>query len=931
MFFLNLREVKLSEDQNDCIRAVLAMNHAVGVAGGRIDDGFTINFVSEFFLNLVGHTEESLQKATGGSFLNLLVPEDRDVVRREGFEQVGGARRYRLLHKNGRSVSVVEFRMLTKTVDDAPGWVISVRGSDDEAREDEPLAFTMDFDGKKAPVVIWGEQFFDFFGEKAEAARENPSIWLDWVHEYDRPQIAKYWEQLLVGKVEQPLSCEEFRVKDASGQYVMLSTRVSIVRNSDGSVRRVVAMARAVDSTSRLSLEENSGRKEKACEAFYRAVSEANHCEFYIDIDTGSYYSFKDRGGINELVQQNSLWPDMIAACCRDFVMQDSLSDVSHYYDVDFIRSEYAAGRSEHAFVSHIMLRGVERWFRHTIIACRPESGDRVDHIVVYLKDETEAERSARSNANLHYQMEEVLAGAGIGAWIIELETGAEPRMYADQMMHRLIEAGDGVTPEACYEAWFTKVFPEDMPIVKGGIDSVLAKGSMEVTYRWKSEKGLIWVRCGGILDKTYTKGIRYKGYHRDVTEIVQREERSRTALKEAYAAARALGAAKAEFLANMSHDIRTPLNGILGMTTIAQNACDDPVRLKAALAKIAEAGQSLTTLLNGILSLSKIESRDDEKDVEFNLKDFLDNTTGLYTVQADTRRQTIRLDASGVVHDRVVAPAGKLRCILSNLIDNAVKYTPMGGTVSITALEHESNSPLTAMYEFVIDDTGIGIEESCQSHLFEPFWRLTGDGKTIQGTGLGLAIVNNLVQQMGGMIALESQSGEGTRCTVTLELKVGDVPDLPAPASKLAEEKDLQAEPDAAEDDAAPVVMVVDDNPLNLEIATEFVRMSGAEPVAAVSGEEAVQQFTASPVGRFSLIFMDIQLPGLSGYEATQAIRASGRADADVPIVALSANTFADDKMRARTAGMNDYLVKPIIQPRLAQMIHLYARKSRG
>lgn len=929
MFFLNLRDVKLSDDQQECVRAVLSLNQAVGVAGGRFDEGFTIHFVSEFFLALVGHTDETLREATGGSYLNLVDPRDRTQLASEAFRNNGGARHYRLRHRNGSVVPVTEYRLAAKSEDGTPCWVISVRANSHEVDLADPIAYTVDFEGREEPVVRWSSGMYRFFGEKAQVLKDDPSAWLEWVHEADRPRLEALWKSLLKGEYLRPQYSDEFRIKNRRGEYCTVASRVSGLRNDDGAARRIIGVANPVDTYESLRRDVEAAEHERDLYAsFHDAITETNLCEFYVNLETGGYHCFKAEGAFKELVASHPQWDELLEAYFKNCVQPESELEARRGYDAEVIRREFAAGRREHDFVSHVLVEGEERWLENVVIACAGDEASRPGHLVVYWRDETAAVLERRASPEMHHELEDLMSGIDVGIYTVEKRPGEPALMMADRTMKRLLELTDDVSPAACHEAWLAKVHPEDLALLAEADQVLAATGRMEVTYRWQSAKGWIWVRCGGVMDKAFTEGVRFKGYHRNVSDIVAREERGRAALKDALSAAKAASAAKAEFLANMSHDIRTPLNGIIGMTSIAQASADDPEKLKSALSKIEEAGRHLTTLLNGILSLSKIDAGDEAGEaVQINLKELLENTTGLFTVQASTRRQTLRLQLEDLRHSVVVASPGKLHCVLGNLVENAVKFTPPGGSVTVSVAEREAAAPQTALFEFVVTDNGIGMSEDFQKKLFEPFMRSPeAVQKHIEGSGLGLAIADSVVQQLGGSLKITSRLGEGTRCVFTCELKTADLPVLEAPQAPAAA-KTPEAEEAALE--GAPVVMVVDDNELNLEIATEFVRMAGAEPVAVTRGEDAVHRFISSPMGRFSLILMDIQMPGLSGCQAAQAIRASGRRDAGVPIVALSANAFADDVAAAKAAGMNDFLTKPVILPRLAEILEKYLKRS--
>ncbi len=931
MFFMNLRDVKLSDDQQECVRAVLSLNQAVGVAGGRFDEGFTIHFVSEFFLALVGHTDETLREATGGSYLNLVDPRDRASLAIDAFRNNGGARHYRLRHRNGSIVPVTEYRLAAKSEDGTPCWVISVRANSHEVNLADPIAYTMDFEGREEPVVRWSSGMYRFFGEKAQALQDAPAAWLEWVHEGDRLRLQALWKSLVKGEYLRPQYSEEFRIKNRRGEYCTVASRVSVLRNDDGSARRIIGVANPVDTYESLRRDVETAEHERDLYAsFHDAITETNLCEFYVNLETGGYHCFKAEAPFTDVIAAHPQWSDLLHAYFKNCVQPESEAEARSGYDVETIRREFAAGRREHSFESHVLVEGRERWIENVVIACADEAGSRADHLVVYWRDETAAVLERRARPRMHHELEDLMSSINVGIYTVEKRLGEPALMMADRTMKRLLELTDDVTPAQCHEAWLAKVHPDDRALLAEADQTLSATGRMEVTYRWQSVKGWIWVRCGGVLDKAFADGVRFKGYHRDVSDIVAREERGRAALKAALSAANAASAAKAEFLANMSHDIRTPLNGVIGMTSIALASMDDPEKLKSALSKIEEAGRHLSTLLNGILSLSKINAGDEASlDAEVNLKKLLENTAELFTVQASTRCQTLRLQLEGIKHSVVVASPGRLHCVISSLIENAVKFTPVGGSVTVSVAEREASSPQTAFFEVVVEDSGIGMSEDFQKKLFEPFMRSPeAVQKRIEGSGLGLAIADSVARQLGGSLKITSRLGEGTRCVFTCELKIADLPELEAPQAAKTKATEAAAEA-AAKESGAPVVMVVDDNELNLEIATEFVRMTGAEPVAVTRGEDAVHRFISSPMGRFSLILMDIQMPGLSGCQAAQAIRASGRRDANVPIIALSANAFADDIAAAKAAGMNEFLTKPVILPKLVEILEKYVKLS--
>ena len=399
-------------------------------------------------------------------------------------------------------------------------------------------------------------------------------------------------------------------------------------------------------------------------------------------------------------------------------------------------------------------------------------------------------------------------------------------------------------------------------------------------------------------------------------------EKAAKQALEEAYEGARKANHAKSEFLSRMSHDIRTPMNAILGMTSIAEKQLNDPDRLADCLEKIRISGSHLLGLINEVLDMSKIESGSVSlSENTFLISDTLNTVMQIIRSDAESKGQQIAL-RSDLRNDAVHGDFMRVQQILLNLLSNAVKYTGTGGHISLTAEERPSGRSGVGCFEFTVEDDGIGMPPEFLDRLFTPFERAK-DARVseVQGTGLGLAITHNLVQMMNGSIRVKSRLDKGTRFVATVFLKL---------AGEEAREAGACGGPSARQGDVFPSgtrLLLVEDNDLNREIARELLGMAGLETVCAENGRQAVDLFASQPPGTYALILMDIQMPVMDGYEATRAIRklgGEGRPDAaEIPIIALTANAFADDVYRARQAGMNEHVTKPLEIDRLLETLH--------
>ena len=391
--------------------------------------------------------------------------------------------------------------------------------------------------------------------------------------------------------------------------------------------------------------------------------------------------------------------------------------------------------------------------------------------------------------------------------------------------------------------------------------------------------------------------------------------KREMEALERAELASRA----KTDFLFNMSHDIRTPMNAIIGFTKMARDNIKDEEKVLDSLGKVERASNMLLSLINDILDMSRIESgKVVLHEDQVNINQAFDGLKDVMKEPADSKNLHLFFEEENIRNPHLMMDHARVERILVNLISNAIKYTPEGGEVRFRLSQLSDVVNGMASYQFMVSDNGIGMSEEFQKHMWEEFAREeTSTVSGIQGTGLGLALAQKLTVLMGGEISCRSRQGEGSTFYVTIPFKVCD-------AAEVEAETILEAETDV--DFSGRKVLLVEDNELNREIATAILENFGFEVETACDGKEAVEKVTVCAPDHYDFILMDIQMPVMGGYEATEAIR-KWMPSLRTPIIALSANAFEEDKQKSREAGMDDHIAKPIDIEELTSTLRKHLR----
>ena len=644
-----------------------------------------------------------------------------------------------------------------------------------------------------------------------------------------------------------------------------------------------------------------------------------------------------------------------------------------------------------------------------------------------------------------------IMADAGFGMWHMTLEEGKASKLRANAKMKELLGiAGQDLTEEEIYDAWYSHVPETERPEVMKRIEEMLSGKLSECINLWIHPDGHeMYARFGGTVTADENGRQLLRGYYSDVTESVREDRAQRDALADALVAAEHANKAKTTFLNNMSHDIRTPMNAIVGFTALASSHIDNKEQVRDYLDKISVSSQHLLSLINDVLDMSRIESGKMTLDEsEIHLPDLIHDLRTIIHANITSKQLELFIDTQDVVNEDIITDRLRLNQVFLNILSNAIKFTPNGGSISFYVIEKPSPIPEHAVFEFRIRDTGIGMSREFQKTIFEAFTReKTSTVSGIQGTGLGMAITKSIVDMMGGTISVNSEEGKGTEFIVTIPCRLNEnsvrndmIPELQglrvlvadddtdtclsvcsmlrtigmrpdwtssgkeavirvkeamrqteafsayiidwqmpdmngvevvrrirsligdhAPVIILTAYDWTDIEPEAKEagvtafcskpiflselkralsepflagsadqkpeeetvDFTGKKVLLAEDNEMNQMIAQAILTESGLEVEIANNGEEAVRMMQEKPAGTYNIILMDIQMPLMDGYEAARMIRAmEDQAKANIPIVAVTANAFEEDRKLALEAGMNGHLAKPYDIPKMMETL---------
>ena len=496
----------------------------------------------------------------------------------------------------------------------------------------------------------------------------------------------------------------------------------------------------------------------------------------------------------------------------------------------------------------------------------------------------------------------DALSKANIGLWAIEVVEGEEPRMFADATMCRLLGIPEGLPPERIYHAWYDNIDPDHYDAVTEAVNKMATGSHAEVQYPWHHPtEGEMFVRCGGLRNAAYTRGLRFEGCHQDVTELIHIQKQ----MEEIREAERA----KSEFFAKVSHDIRTPLNAIIGYSQMLSAGVESAIERKEYLDSISFSAETLLDLINDVLDLSKLEAGKTVFAPEpCDFGELVCKVLRSIAPHATSRSVKLKAETAGL--PSVTIDVRHVRQILFNLVGNAVKFTEHG-RVEVSA-RFDRTDEKTGRLTFSVRDTGIGMSPEDLEVIFKPFVQAHNNNRQQQGTGLGLSICKQLVEKMGGTIAVESELGRGSVFTV-------GIPGLPYQKAVRASAAAVTVDPTVVGSGVSALrLLLVDDIKMNLSVLGSMLRRLGVvQVVTAGDGEEAMEILRRDPTA-FDAVLTDMWMPRLDGSGLLSAIR-SFSPTAKLPVYAVTADVECAGGDGARFSGV---LLKPLTLEGLREFV---------
>ena len=912
---------KLGENALQAMQNTIYQNGGVGTVTGYYDDDLTILSVSDLLLHNLNHSYASLMERTKGSLKNLFYGENVSFLEPERFRQIRGAGEGQILTADGAPVYVRCYKEEAVDADGRPLWVLSVQVNwayEDLALVNEsihsaPWTFECDETGRIVRAS-WSHAFRQLLGYHDILDFPNQlDSWSELLHPEDKDRVMTLLLETVADRTNTTKFSVEYRLKLRNGPYQWFRASAEVIRRLDGTASRIAGIIRNIEE------EKRSRMQAQRAEAFHRAFTSANLCEYYVNLEQNTFDTFKVEASLLTAFEQSQTWDELVKFFVDNYVVEQDKQKVTDFYDRAYITEKLKGLETELRQDCCIILNGEKRWVSNVVM--RGEIGDS-DYAMIFLRDVTEskAETARRMQMASDNASMELL----IQSMVRLLDRFVVCDLENDRYRFYNLRGEAAYEPTGTYHDFVEQVVAKYKTLESlDALDAIISPES--IRRNLQGENDIYKFEYCSLDENTYkiasfiplewdgTKLVKVLLASMDASQEKKAEIESHKALKAAFRAAENASRAKTEFLSNMSHDIRTPMNAIVGLTAIAGANIENQDKVVECLGKITKSSRHLLGLINEVLDMARIESG---------------------------RMSLAEEDFS-----------------LPELVDNLIESAPNKGTkITVTVYlklqedEKEQEKELLDLPVLVVDD-----DQTCCESTVETLreigiageWVLTGKGAVERcaarhktGRDYFAVILDWKMPEMDGIATarkIRECVGEDVTIIILTSFEFSEIEEearaagvdafmaKPLFRSRLTatlrqftsgkKEQDARnyLEDFAKTDYTGKRLLLVEDNDLNREIATEILGMTGVTVETAENGKIAVEKVAAAPEHWYNLVLMDIQMPVMNGYEATAAIRSLPGSRGKVPIIAMTANAFAEDVQLAKNTGMNEHIAKPL------------------
>ena len=950
----------ISNKKNESLILELSDGADVGTIGGYCEDGFPIYYANNKIAHMLGYDDvDDFIAGIHGMVANTIHPDDMERVVKElnngeFYEGMTYKVTYRMPRKDGTSIWTVDKGKVIRA-EDGRLAIISICNDmtafiDHHAElerlnkfskstlENMPGGYHRCAAEEGYPFLYISDRFCEMFGwTREEIQTEFDNKFINMLYPEDKATTEKY-VSLLNQRSNENVVDAIYRMKGKNG-YIWVSDATSLVSVGD----EIFYQGTLTDITGFVVERKKQDELLREQLNVFDSLARGFQNVFWINLTDGTAKILKLDGYITSGLDKNKHkffdYPTTLKQYINERVHPEDKQTLYEKLSIENLRKIFEK-RNEYIGNYRALVNGEVHHYQYNLtrtegvgfITCGFQNIDAiVEEHELQVKREKALEAARLKGEREHAEVVNSLSTIYSTIFSANIDTGQYNILTSEPLMDDIAERSGNVNDvkDKIIESFMA---PEFRNLMYEFLDlNTLAERLQSVNTIKTEYKALTdqWMQSRFIVKRRDEDGTAKEVLYvvRDITKEKLHDLKQQEALAQALAAAQQANTAKTTFLNSMSHDIRTPMNAIIGFTALAQTHSDDLAQVRDYLGKISTSSTHLLNLINDVLDMSRIESGTMKLDeTEVHLPDLLQDLRTMIQSLIDEKNQNLFIEKKNVVHEDVLTDKLRLNQILLNIVGNAIKFTQPGGDIVIRLIEKPCSLRNYTTYEFSIRDNGIGMSKEYLGHIFETFTReYSATVSGVQGTGLGMAITKNLVDMMGGDIRVESVEGKGSIFTVTLNLRISSkfvkneqITEQP-PAKKFIEQENVNK----AYDYSGKRVLLVEDNELNQEIATAILEDMGMTVDIVNDGDIAVSAINKAPSDKYDFIFMDIQMPKMDGYTATREIRTlPDSRKANIPIIAMTANAFEEDKRKSYESGMNGHIIKPISIEAIAQVL---------